>query len=101
MSEVVNLLPLVGILLLFWLVLIRPQQRRNRELRAMQHSLKVGDEVILTSGIIGTIRSLADDEVGLEVAPGMTLRIARGAVGGHTHPEHDAPEQAADTAAEE
>ena len=49
--ELASLLPIVGIALLFWLLLIRPAQRRQRETRQMQSSLEVGDEVMLTSGI--------------------------------------------------
>ncbi len=45
-----ELLPLVGIALLFWLFIIRPASRRQKELGRMQASLTVGDEVMLTSG---------------------------------------------------
>ena len=100
MPELLNVLPLVGIVLVFWLFVIRPARLRQRNLAAMQDSLTVGAEVILTSGIIGTVRSLHDDEVGLEVAPGMTIRVARGAVGGLTGPGHDSPRVAADAAEE-
>ena len=81
MSELASLLPLVGIALLFWLLLIRPAQRRQREMRRMQSSLAVGDEVMLTSGIYGTVRTLAEDRVEVEVSPGVVLGVARGAVG--------------------
>ena len=81
MSELASLLPLVGIALLFWLLLIRPAQRRQREMRRMQSALAVGDEVMLTSGIYATVRTLADDSVEVEVSPGVVVRVARGAVG--------------------
>jgi preprotein translocase subunit YajC len=72
---------LVGIALLFWLVLIRPQARRQRELAHMQSALEVGDEVMLTSGVFGTVRGLDDDVARIEIAEGVTIRVARGAVG--------------------
>nr|WP_272917704.1 preprotein translocase subunit YajC [Nocardioides flavescens] len=75
-------MPFVGLALIFWLLLIRPQQRRQRELASMQSSLGVGDEVVLTSGVYGTIRSL-DDEGGarIEIADGVTIRVVRAAIG--------------------
>jgi len=80
-SELASLLPLVGIALLFWVLMIRPAQRRQRNLRQMQSSLSVGDEVMLTSGIYGVLRSLGDDRIDVEIAPGTVVAVARGAVG--------------------
>lgn len=74
-------LPLVGIVLLFWLFIIRPQSRRQKEMRSMQSALAVGDDIVLTSGIYGTVRELGDDDVHVEIAPGVTIRVVRGAVG--------------------
>lgn len=72
---------LVGIGLLFWVVLIRPQVRRQRELGHMQSTLEVGDEVMLTSGVFGTVRALDEDVAQVEIADGVTIRVARAAVG--------------------
>ena len=58
MKELVSLLPYVAILAIMWLLFLRPAQRRNRELRAMQRSLSVGEEILLTSGIFGTVAAL-------------------------------------------
>ena len=74
-------LPLVGIVLLFWLFIIRPQSRRQKELRSMQSSLSVGDEVMLTSGVFATVREVADDHVKVEIAEGVVIKVASGAVG--------------------
>lgn len=79
-------LPLIGIALLFWLLLIRPQAKRQRELRGMQDSLTVGDEVVLTSGIYGTVRGVDDLDLHIEVADGVTIRVARGAIGALKRP---------------
>lgn len=81
MEGLVSLLPLVGIALLFWLLIIRPAQRRQRELGRMQSSLDVGDEVMLTSGVFGTVRLIADDHLMVEVADGVTIKVARAAIG--------------------
>ncbi|WP_051552052.1 preprotein translocase subunit YajC [Nocardioides sp. URHA0020] len=76
-----TLLPLVGIVLLFWLFIIRPQSRRQKELRNMQSSLSVEDEVMLTSGVYATVRSVEDDHVKVEIAEGVVIKVARGAIG--------------------
>ena len=82
MEGLVPLLPLVGIVLVFWLLVIRPGVRRERERRSMQAALAVGDQVVLTSGFFGTIRALHDDRADIELAPGTTVTVALGAVGG-------------------
>ena len=81
MSELASLLPLLAIAALFWALMIRPAQRRQRELRQMQSSLEVGDEVMLTSGIYGVLRSLEDERIRVELAPGVVVEVVRGAVG--------------------
>jgi preprotein translocase subunit YajC len=91
-------LTLVGLALLLWLLLIRPAQRRNRELAHMQSTLEVGDEVMLTSGVYGVLRSMDDTEVGVEVAEGVVLRVARGAVGQIVTAPEAAPDAAPDPA---
>jgi len=85
--EIVSLLPLVGIALLFWLLLIRPAARRQKELARMQASLKPGDEVMLTSGILGTLRDTDGEHLRLEIADGVIIRVARGAVGSVVQPK--------------
>jgi preprotein translocase subunit YajC len=80
-DNLLQALPLVAIALLFWLVLIRPAQRRQRALGQLQRAVAPGDEVMLTSGIYGTVRAIDDDTMSLEVADGVTLRVVRAAVG--------------------
>lgn len=83
--ELLQLLPLVGIALLFYLMIVRPTQRRNRELVAMQSSLSVGDDVLLTSGVHGTLTGLGEDHVFVEIAEGVIIKVARGAIGNVHH----------------
>ena len=80
MPELVSLLPIVGIALLFWLLIIRPASRRQKELVRMQTALSTGDEVMLTSGIFGRLTSIEDDHLTVEIADGVAVKIARGAV---------------------
>ena len=72
------ILPLMFLAL--WAIVILPQQRRMRAHQALVSVLDVGDEVMTTSGILGTITAIDDEVLHLEVAPGVTLRIVRGAV---------------------
>ena len=81
MSNLVPFLPLVGIALLFWLLFVRPAQRKQRAMGSMQRALTVGDEVMLTSGIFGTVTALHDDSFSIDVSDGVTLRVLRAAVG--------------------
>ena len=76
-----NYLPLIGIVLLFWLFLIRPQSRRQKELRSMQSSLSVGDEVMLTSGVFATVSAVADDHLLVEIADGVVIKVVPAAIG--------------------
>lgn len=93
-------LPLIGIALLFWLFIIRPASRRQKELGRMQSSLSVGDEVVLTSGVYGVVDGVEDDHLLLRVAEGVVIKVARGAVGSiATRAEQ--PEDPADPANED
>lgn len=75
-----ELIPFVLLLALMWLLLIRPQQARLRKQRELVASISVGDEVVTAGGIIGTVRVLTDDELRLEVSPGVEIRLLRVAV---------------------
>jgi preprotein translocase subunit YajC len=83
-----------------WFFLIRPASRRQKELVRMQSALGVGDEVMLTSGVYGTVTTVADDHALVEVATGVVIKIARGAVGQIVtkagDPDHDALEAPAE-----
>lgn len=65
----------------FYLLIWRPQQRRMSNMRALQSALELGDEVITTSGVYGTITALRDDHIELEIAPNVIVKVARGAIG--------------------
>jgi len=95
-QDLAGLLPLVVLALLFWFLLVRPQSRRRRELVHMQSTLEVGDAVMLASGIYATVRRLEDDVAWVEIAEGVTVKVARGAVGEVVR-EQAAPADAART----
>ena len=65
---------------LLWVLFLLPQQRRVRAHQQLVAALQEGDEVILSAGIFGHITALGPEELTLEVAPGVELRVARQAV---------------------
>lgn len=75
-----QLLPFVVLIAAFYLLAIRPQQKRNKAHQELVASLVEGDHVITIGGMHGTVRSLGDDRVGLEVATGVIVEFARSAV---------------------
>ena len=80
MNDLAALLPLVAILALFWFMVIRPQQRRQKAVASLQNSIQVGQRVMMSSGVFGTVTSIVDDRARLEIAPGTEIEIARAAI---------------------
>lgn len=64
----------------FYLLLIRPQMKRQKEQAALMASLAVGDSVVTIGGMYGTIRVLEEDRISLEIASGTTVTVARSAI---------------------
>ena len=81
-SPVSMLLPLVGMLAIFYFLLIRPQQKRQKEMQKMISALKKGDRVVTASGLFGSIAGLRDDVVVVEIADGVKVEMMRNAVTG-------------------
>ena len=81
-NPLVSLLPLLLIGGAFYFVLIRPQQRRAKAQQALVRSVEVGDEVITTAGVYGTIKDIDDetDVIVLEIAPGTQIRMVRAGI---------------------
>jgi preprotein translocase subunit YajC len=77
-----GLLPMVLIIGVFYLLLIRPQQKRQKELQQTIAELKTGDRVVTTGGIIGTITTVKDTSFIIRSAEKSMLEIARSAIAG-------------------
>jgi preprotein translocase subunit YajC len=70
-----------GVLIVgFYFLLVRPQRKQMAARRALVAAVQVGDEVVTAGGIHGTVSYLDDDIIGLEIAPGVVIRIAKGAI---------------------
>lgn len=76
-----EILFVVLLLVMFWLLLIRPAQRRQKAQQQLQNSLEVGSEVMLTSGVFGTLTDVGDSErLRLLIADGVEIEVVRAAV---------------------
>lgn len=80
-----QLLPIVLIIAVFYVLLIRPQQKRQRQLQETISSLKTGDRVITTGGIIGVIITIRDTSFLIRTADKSILEIARSAIADIDH----------------
>lgn len=73
----IQLAPLLLLFVLFYFMLIRPQQKRAKEHQAMVAGIKRGDSVVLSSGMIGKVTRVEEREVGVEIAQGVTVKVVR------------------------
>jgi preprotein translocase subunit YajC len=78
-----QLVPFVAILAIFYFLIMLPARKRQRKIQDFQSALKVGDQVVTTSGIHGEITRLDEKLVQLQVADKVRIRIARVAIGGY------------------
>ncbi|HEY8517550.1 MAG TPA: preprotein translocase subunit YajC [Candidatus Binatia bacterium] len=79
-SPLLQLAPFAMILIVFYFLLVRPQQKKARETQQMLDNLKVNDEVVTTGGLYGKIVRLADRNIVLEIAPKVQVRMERTSV---------------------
>ncbi|HYQ99884.1 MAG TPA: preprotein translocase subunit YajC [Casimicrobiaceae bacterium] len=73
-------LPMIAIFVVFYFLLIRPQQKRAKETRAMLAALQKGDEVVTAGGIVGRISKLGEQYATVEIANGIEVNVQRGSV---------------------
>jgi preprotein translocase subunit YajC len=78
----VALLPLALVLVIFYLLLILPAQRRQKKIAAMHQALKSGDKIVTNGGLYGVVVGVEGDSILLRVAEQVKLRVARNAVAG-------------------
>jgi preprotein translocase subunit YajC len=82
-SSLVAFLPLLLMGVIFYFLLIRPQQRRAKAQQALLRSVEVGDEIVTTAGVFGTVTEIDDDDevITVEIAPGTRVRMVRAGIG--------------------
>jgi preprotein translocase subunit YajC len=76
-AMLLNILPLVGLVVMFYFLMIRPQQQRMKKHAETINALKRNDTVVLNSGVIGKVVRVEDKEVGLEIATGVTIKVVK------------------------
>ena len=79
-ADWLSLLPMIGILVIFYLLLIRPQAKRAKEQKQMVEALQRGDEVITNGGILGLVINVSENYVVIEVAPTVEITVLKSSV---------------------
>ena len=79
-SDLMTFLPMIAIFVVFYFLLIRPQQKKAKEAKAMLEALQKGDEVVTAGGLLGRIAKLTDQYATIEVAPSTEIIVQRQAV---------------------
>jgi len=79
-NPITSLLPLILIIVVFYFFMIRPQVKRQKELKNFRSSLNKGDKIITTGGIYGKITDIKDQTVTVEIADNIRVRVDKNAV---------------------
>ncbi len=79
-NPLINLAPIVAIFVIFYFLLIRPQQKQQKEHEQMLKNLKAGDKVLTTGGLYGTITGFKADDLEVQFSQTVRLTVARSAV---------------------
>jgi len=79
-GDIMTFLPMIAIFVVFYFLLIRPQQKRAKETKAMLAALQKGDEVVTAGGLVGRIAKLTDQYAAVEIAPNVEINVQRGAI---------------------
>jgi preprotein translocase subunit YajC len=80
MHSIMQFLPMIIIFVLFWFLLIRPQQKKMKEHNEMLSNLKVNDKVLTTGGIIGTIKHIEEKTINLQIANEVVVQLQRSSI---------------------
>ena len=77
-AALIQFVPLIAIFVIFYFLLIRPQQRRAKAFQEMVAGVKKGDEVVTAGGLIGKVTKVADTEIEVELGPNNRVRVRKG-----------------------
>jgi len=80
-DPLISFLPLILIFVVFYFLLIRPQNKRQKEHRELVSNLAVGDEVVTAGGVLGKVTEVSEQFLRIEVADGVQLRVQRHTIG--------------------
>jgi preprotein translocase subunit YajC len=76
----ISFVPILLIFAIMYFLMIRPQQKKVKEHRAMVEALRRGDQVITSGGLIGKVTKVADNELEVELAPNVKVRVVRSTI---------------------
>jgi preprotein translocase subunit YajC len=79
-ADIMAFLPMILIFVVFYFLLIRPQQKKSKEHRAMLEALQKGDEVVTAGGIVGKVSKITDQYASIEIAPSVEISVQRQAI---------------------
>ncbi len=91
----------VLLVVIFYFMLIRPQKRRVAQHQGLIESLDLGDEIVTIGGLYGTIKSIGEDDLVVEVAPGTSLRFVKSAIARRVNEEVEDDQEVGATSEEE
>ena len=80
---------LVILVAAFYFLIVRPQRRQSMVRRQLLSAVEVGDEIVTSGGVYGTVLAIDDESLDVEIAPGVVVKVARGAVAARLSPESD------------
>lgn len=79
-GDLMQFLPLVALLAVFYFLILRPQQKRVKEQKAMIEALQKGDEVATVGGVLGKVVKVSEDNVAVEIADNVVVQVQKAAV---------------------
>ncbi len=79
-GDLMQFLPLVALLAVFYFLILRPQQKRVKEQKAMIEALQKGDEVATVGGVLGKVVKVGEDNVAIEIADNVVVQVQKAAV---------------------
>ncbi len=91
-NPLINFLPFVAVLAIFYFIILRPMKQRQKKLQLFLDALKVGDRVVTNSGIYGQITKINERSVQLQVADKVRIEMARTAIAGYQGQDPVVPE---------
>jgi len=77
----VQFLPIIGMVLIFWLLIIRPQMQRQKQHQAKIASVKKGDQVVTAGGLLGKVIKVDDNYAEIEIAQGVRVKAVKSTIG--------------------
>lgn len=77
----INFLPIIGMVAIFWFLIIRPQMKRQKEHQAKIGSVKKGDQVVTAGGLVGKVAKVTDDYVEIDLAKDVRVKAVKHTIG--------------------